>query len=74
MQEDVGGTALTDQQALEVEKAGQKALLEAFLRGGSGIERPVGSPPHLIWVGLALAAGLMLGVLLLGMIARTLAG
>jgi len=74
MEQDVGGAALTDEQALEVEKASQKALLEAFLRGGSGIERPLGSPPHLIWIGLALAAGLMLAVLLLGMIAKTLAG
>lgn len=74
MQEELGGAALTDQQALEVEKASQKALLEAFLRGGSGIQRPVGAPAHLIWVGLALAAGSMLAVLLLGMIGKTLSG
>ncbi len=74
MQEAQSPPVLTDQQALEVEKASRKALIEVFLRGRSGIERPVSTPGHMIWVGLALAAGLLLAVLLLGMIARTLGG
>lgn len=74
MQEGQTGPVLSDQQALEVEKASRQALLEVFLRGRSALESPVGSSSHVVWAGLAIAAGLMLADLLLGMIVKTLTG
>ncbi len=60
---------LDDAEALELEAAGRRRLLEALLHG-SARSRPVG---HGLWWGVAVAAALALGIGLAAMVGATLA-